>query len=456
MDGVISANDQQGLVTSFLEIAVGQTADTARQFLQATGWQLEEAIQLFYVGNEAGSIAAAQPPTENIDNLADQTSGANENVVHHGINENVGQLGEDEVRPPMPVIRDVLYDDAALYGSPRARFSQHESGSVIAFRNFEEEMKHPGVWESGQGATSSAETARDNLASLYRPPFKLLFQGSFEKAKGAASVQDKWLLVNLQSTKEFSSHMLNRDTWANEAVSQTIITNFVFWQTYDDTTEGRKVCTYYKLESMPVVLIIDPITGQRMRSWNGMVQPECLLEDLLPFLDSGPRDHHVTLSHKRPRESSLPQPQKTKVADETNEEDEEVQRALAASMEGMQETGGISKDKDEIITDKEEEKCSAKAPAYPPLPEEPKGDKNLLCRVGVRLPDGRRVQRNFLRTDPIQMLWSFCYSQLKEAETRPFRLTQAIPGASKSLDYDCQSTFEESGLANSMVSVTWE
>lgn len=29
---------------------------------------------------------------------------------------------------------------------------------------------------------------------------------------------------------------------------------------------------------MPVVLIIDPITGQRMRSWNGMVQPECLLE----------------------------------------------------------------------------------------------------------------------------------------------------------------------------------
>lgn len=29
---------------------------------------------------------------------------------------------------------------------------------------------------------------------------------------------------------------------------------------------------------MPVVLIIDPITGQKMRSWNGMVQPERLLE----------------------------------------------------------------------------------------------------------------------------------------------------------------------------------
>lgn len=84
------------------------------------------------------------------------------------------------------------------------------------------------------------------------------------QAKDAARVQNKWLLVNLQSTREFSSHMvelsdllirfmpqpsltfffivclylhlvgvfmqLNRDTWANEAVAQTIKTNFIFWQ----------------------------------------------------------------------------------------------------------------------------------------------------------------------------------------------------------------------------------
>ena len=55
-----------------------------------------------------------------------------------------------------------------------------------------------------------------------------------------------------------------------------------------------------------------------------------------------------------------------------------------------------------------------------------------------------------------QLLWSFCFSQLEEAETRPFRLTHAIPGASRSLDYNSQSTFEESGLANSMISVTWD
>lgn len=34
MEGVLSATDKQSMVSSFLEIAVGQTAETARQFLQ--------------------------------------------------------------------------------------------------------------------------------------------------------------------------------------------------------------------------------------------------------------------------------------------------------------------------------------------------------------------------------------------------------------------------------------
>jgi len=64
---------------------------------------------------------------------------------------------------------------------------------------------------------------------------------------------------------------------------QFAFVNFLFYlliliQVYDDTTEGKKVCTYYRLDSIPVVLIIDPITGQKMRAWGGMVQPDSLLE----------------------------------------------------------------------------------------------------------------------------------------------------------------------------------
>uniref|UniRef100_A0A2P2KY06 Uncharacterized protein MANES_17G092500 n=1 Tax=Rhizophora mucronata TaxID=61149 RepID=A0A2P2KY06_RHIMU len=397
MDGMLSANDKERMVSSFLEIAVGQTADTAMQFLQATSWKLEEAIQLFYVGNEGGTLSSPSrsPPTDNSNPLMGQNTGELGDLE----NEKTGQDTGEDVRPPLPVVRDTLYDDAILFNS-RVGNPAHEPSSLIAFRNFDEEMRRPRVWESDQGATSTADSTRDNLASLYRPPFHLMFHGSFEKAKGAASVEDKWLLVNLQSMKEFNSHMLNRDTWANEAVAQTIGTNFIFWQVYDDTGEGRKVCTYYKLDSIPAVLVIDPITGQRMHLWSGMIQPESLLEDLVPFMDGGPRNHHKTLSHKRPRGSSWT-PQKKK--DETNEDDEDVQRALAASMESMKESSVVASHDKDVTSNDQEEKCLPEEPKYPPLPEEPKGDRRLLCRVGIRLPNGRRMQRNFLKTDPIQV-----------------------------------------------------
>lgn len=430
-----SATDQEQLVSSFLEIAVGQTADTARQFLQATSWKLEDAIQLFYIGNEAGAASLPpQVPPQNEAAMSDQSLGLPE---FGNIKENDGS----EVRAPLPVKRDVLYDSSMLYGASRSGVTPH---STIPFRNFEEELKRPGVWETDQGSTSTAESSRENLASLYRPPFELMYRGSFEKAKEAANNQDRWLLVNVQSTQEFHSHMLNRDTWGNEALAQTITSNFIFWQVYDDTEEGSKIKTYYKLDSFPVTLVIDPITGQKMRLWRGMIQPENFLESLLEFMDGSPKDHHHKLSNNRTRENSQPSP--PKIQDESNEEDEDLKVAQALSM------GTMEEDNNETLKDLEAIKEVPKL-SYPPLPEEPKGDRNLVCRVGLRLPDGRRVQRNFLRSDPIQLLWSFCAANC--GEERAFRLTHAIPGAVKDMEYESALSFEESGIANSMISVTW-
>ncbi|KAF8099254.1 hypothetical protein N665_0247s0037 [Sinapis alba] len=461
MEGMLSSNEQQRLISSFLEIAVGQTSETARQFLEATSWKLDEAIQLFYVGGEGGVLPSGTNTQPTVDDpMAAQSWGGAETG-----NERM-QNDVDEVRAPLPVVRETLYGDSMYYGAARVGNSQREPASLIAFRNFSEEPKSPGIWEPDEGASSASasgsasapETAsapRDSLASLYRPPFHLMLHGSFEQAKATSCSEDKWLLVNLQSTTEFSSHMLNRDTWANEAVSQTIKANFIFWQVYDDTTEGRKVCTYYKLESIPVVLVIDPTTGQKMRMWSGMVEPETLLEDLVPFMDGGPREHFASLSKKRPRGSfSLAPHSKPKEVVAKDEEEEELQRALAASLEDndMKESSPLP---EEVAV---EAVTASVLPTFPPLPEEPKGgDRSVQCRVGIRLPNGQRLQRNFLKTDSIQLLWSFCYSQLEESERKkPLKLTQAIPGESKTLEYESNLTLEQSGVANSMISATWE
>ncbi|KAJ8498028.1 hypothetical protein OPV22_008580 [Ensete ventricosum] len=439
METLPTAVDKQQLVSSFLEIALGQTPETATQFLQATGWKLEEALQLFYVGNDGGGLATSSSPLPTGGSPSEQ-----ENVMTSG--SLVQGALEDEVRPPLPVKRDTLYGDTPFF--------RHQPSAMVAFRNFDEESKRSAVWESNESSASTANGSRDNLASLYSPPFALMYQGSFDQAKIEASLQGKWLLINLQSNEEFSSHMLNRDTWSNEAVAQTIRTNFIFWQVYYDTSEGKKVCTYYNLITLPAVLVIDPITGQKMHAWSGMVHPERLLEDLLPFLDKGPKEHHIFLPQKRPRVAH--DSAANNILDkEAVEDDVEVLQAIAASMEDAKSPPRPPVTDDDPEPEKDGETSSNGNLIYPPLPEEPKGSKEL-CRVGIRLPDGCRIQRKFLRTDSIKLLWSFCSSKLEDGQKRPFHFTQAIPGASKSLEYASNLTFEEAGLSNSMITLVWD
>nr|CAB3486127.1 unnamed protein product [Digitaria exilis] len=445
-----TAADKEALVSCFLEIAAGQTRETATQFLQMTSWHLEEALQLFYIDGEsalaarppappspsaAAAVAAAAARAEEAMRFAPPPAAALGDPMLHGL----GVGDEDDVRAPLPVKRETLYGDGPV--------SILRPSATVAFRNFEQEARQSAVWDSDQNATSSS---RDNLASLYRPPFSLMFNGPFDKAKLEASSLNKWLLINLQSTEEFSSHMLNRDTWGNEAVAQLVRSNFIFWQVYHDTSEGRKVCTYYNLLSIPAILLIDPITGQKMRGWNGMVHPDRLLEDLLPYLDKAPKEQHAAQPQKRPRNVD----QETKMGKQgksiVEDEDEELARAVAASLEESKEVAEGSDATDDMAEaepEEEDEPSINMKPDYPPLPEEPTGSRDLLCRVAIRLPDNRRIQRNFLKTDSIKV---------EGGDKRAFHFVHAIPGAAKKLEFTNDLTFKEAGLANSMINLLWD
>ncbi|KAF2316639.1 hypothetical protein GH714_041980 [Hevea brasiliensis] len=57
----------------------------------------------------------------------------------------------------------------------------------------------------------------------------------------------------------------------------------------------------------------------------------------------------------------------------SNEEDEEMLRALAASMKGVKDINIMAADnKDATTAGEEEGSCLTKKPTYPPLPEEPR------------------------------------------------------------------------------------
>ena len=50
------------------------------------------------------------------------------------------------------------------------------------------------------------------------------------QARLAGEHKRKWLLVNVQDSKEFASQVLNRDVWSNHNVKDIIREYFIFWQ----------------------------------------------------------------------------------------------------------------------------------------------------------------------------------------------------------------------------------
>ena len=85
-----------------------------------------------------------------------------------------------------------------------------------------------------------------HLTLLYPHPYLDLFL----QARSMAKDDKKWMLVNIQSHLEFSSQMMNRDTFVDETIITLLRTSFVFWQ--------RGACVYLGLFSLNLFLSFSP------------------------------------------------------------------------------------------------------------------------------------------------------------------------------------------------------
>ena len=84
---------------------------------------------------------------------------------------------------------------------------------------------------------------------MFPPPNHLSFPGTLAEARATAVKDQKWILVNIQCDKEFSSHLLNRDVWTNETLVSLLRMNFIFWQRGKTSQDGEMFVSMHRLSS---------------------------------------------------------------------------------------------------------------------------------------------------------------------------------------------------------------
>jgi len=258
------------------------------------------------------------------------------------------------------------------------------------------------------------------LGDIFKTPDDILFKGSFDDAACAAESSGKLLLVNIQDETQFASHLLNRDTWANETVKNVIQTHFIFWQQYVSSPQGDKFRQFYKVGTLPSVMILDADTRAKLKEWEGYIEPDVLLDQTTAFVEqletqreakrqrafarmAASKGCGVQVSApKKPVESSPAVA--TTAASRPLTEEEEIEAAIRASLEGAngEALGNVS-----TTSSAAADGADSLDAARTRLGPEPDETETGVTTLMFRLPDGQQIVRRFLASRPTQDAFDF-------------------------------------------------
>lgn len=212
---------------------------------------------------------------------------------------------EDEVRPPIPPVRQVLVQNPPSYSSdlPHRYSSRSRTSGVVydAFRDFQAEAEWQEMNREGEGSAVPTLGEKSAFGRLYMPPLDILFRGTFDEARERAQSINKWLLVNVQNSQEFSCAILNRDVWSHQAVKEIMREHFIFWQIQHDTFQGRRYMQFYNVKHFPYVAIVDPRTGEQMRAWPQTIDHNSFCDSVIEFLSNHGSDTNDSLEKLSPQ-----------------------------------------------------------------------------------------------------------------------------------------------------------
>ncbi|CAG8957856.1 hypothetical protein HYFRA_00000196 [Hymenoscyphus fraxineus] len=220
-----------------------------------------------------------------------------------------GGVDADGVRAPIASTRETLMGPDADWGSDdihqavqyqmQRRLARGRGGRSGVFN----QQNDPSIWDNtaagGSSSTPSQATAGETvdsksarLAKLFRPPFDLMKQIPWDTARDMGKEEKKWIMVNIQDPSIFDCQLLNRDIWANQGINELVRENFVFLQYSKDDPRANQYLQYYfpgheSPDSYPHISIIDPRTGEKMKTWSGpkKLDPVEFLMQLVEFLD---------------------------------------------------------------------------------------------------------------------------------------------------------------------------
>eukprot|EP00761_Pharyngomonas_kirbyi_P012531 gb/GECH01012558.1/.p1 GENE.gb/GECH01012558.1/~~gb/GECH01012558.1/.p1 ORF type:complete len:433 (+),score=119.25 gb/GECH01012558.1/:1-1299(+) len=424
-------------LAQFINIT-GADSTQAKHLLEASGGNVEQAIQLYFSGVSESS-QPAQPQQQ-----------SNE--------PNISQGEEEEVREPIPQTAQTLVGGGGGGISPptiggNSGIAQDFPQNLLNSLPPEMQAMVTGVQGSGASSRGTGRTQRrstsprsqrrrDQFDALFKPPTDIIFNGTMDAAMEEARKQGKWLLINIQDESNFDSLQLNRDLWSNEGIKDLVNALSIFWQEDRKNSEGQRACTFYDIEEFPTIGLINPKTGEISLKWTGSVTLAEFNDKLMSHVERYP------LEVDNPTESQSSQP----MSQSSDFSNDEMAEAISASLQESQ-----SSKSQEIETNQNQEHSNIEKQSQENV-KSPRVDHTQylgnksdsgITRLQLRFPNGGKEVICLKTEAPLAALYDLFESKVEEAKESKF---EVIFGG-KTVEPDEKRTLADAGISRAALSI---
>jgi len=250
----------------------------------------------------------------------------------------------------------------------------------------------------------------------YGPVHPVFYQGTYAQALNAAKQELTFLIVYLHSDNNSDCDTFCRNTLGDAAVIDLVNARTLFWICGVETAEGYRVSRALQRRNAgalyPFVAII-VLRENRMSvvaRFEGLIESTTFVSGVTRVINDNETSLEVVRADRRERalsqhlrqeqdaaylESLLVDQEKER---KKKEEEEEKQRELETSLREAEEARQEAELTEEL-----------KGVLMTLLPPEPAGDDPDSVRILLKCPSGLRLERRFLKTQPIQDLFNYIF-----------------------------------------------
>eukprot|EP00127_Corallochytrium_limacisporum_P005383 Clim_evm59s203 gene=Clim_evmTU59s203 len=420
---------------------LGCDAGTARKFLEASDWNSNAAVELFFAAGEDGLEAGGSAPA----------------------------VDADGVRAPIAKTSGILVEDVpglpGLLNPARNRIRYKKKKTNTAFDGT--------VSDKSKGSKASL------IADLFKPPEDVMYDGDLESAREEGKTSGKNVMVNLQDSKSFDSYAMNRDIWRIDIVKTLIREKFLFMQVDKETEEGQTFVQRYRINAEPpVVCVIEAETGARLVTFKELKDSLKFCEEVESWLRSqNSRKRKTDTLYDMSEEAQMAaavaaslaaadpgnETKKLKTTAKDRKErspsvDSEGWASYSASFESSDDEAAAGDDeeaeaKGTVKEERVEEKKDLIGLGIQPL-DPPGADvaAELKTRVQVRLPNNKRLVLPCMREWPIKQIFARLRAENDQLAKADFELRTH----NEVLNEKADATLEDANVLNAALTVSFK